>query len=127
MRDCEILEVEIFTLEIGFRSFIPSAFRVSHYRVMPSANGVLSKLLCSCYKSKESRKINDDQETDRYDVPGKEESREPLRKSLPKPENGGRETEVLAEEVTAPIVEEIYNDQVRPYFLKLCFHWLQSI
>uniref|UniRef100_A0A0K0CU78 Uncharacterized protein n=1 Tax=Angiostrongylus cantonensis TaxID=6313 RepID=A0A0K0CU78_ANGCA len=98
-----------------------------HHRVMPSANGVLSKLLCSCYKSKDPRKIDDDQGSGRYEVRSKEESREPLRKSPPKPENGGREIEDLVEKVTTPIVEEIYNDQVRPYFLKLCFRWLQSI
>ncbi|KAJ1365388.1 hypothetical protein KIN20_025674 [Parelaphostrongylus tenuis] len=85
---------------------------------MPLANGVKSKLLCSCYKPKGRQKSNGDQGNDVYEVRGKEEPREPLRKPQHESDKDGMaqrcETNVLTEKVTTPIIDEVASNQVCP-------------
>ncbi|KAL6732960.1 hypothetical protein Aduo_003662 [Ancylostoma duodenale] len=93
---------------------------------MPSANGALSKLLCSCYQPKQERGIVGNETADRYEVVEKdhgdqgEPREEPRRDSAAKVESRdekrGEKVEVAAnattEQVTTPIIEEIVEDQV---------------
>ncbi|KAK6731119.1 hypothetical protein RB195_007531 [Necator americanus] len=100
--------------------------------VMPSANGALSKLLCSCYNPKQERGIAGNETTDRYEaaaaaekehrVDQGEPSEEPRQNTEAKVVEEEREDEKVdekdekipanaTEEVTTPINEEIAEDQ----------------
>ncbi|KAK6731121.1 hypothetical protein RB195_007531 [Necator americanus] len=101
--------------------------------VMPSANGALSKLLCSCYNPKQERGIAGNETTDRYEaaaaaekehrVDQGEPSEEPRQNTEAKVVEEEREDEKVdekdekipanaTEEVTTPINEEIAEDQL---------------
>ncbi|EYC20344.1 hypothetical protein Y032_0022g580 [Ancylostoma ceylanicum] len=90
---------------------------------MPSANGALSKLLCSCYQPKQERGIVGNETADRYEVVEKnygdqgEPREEPRRDSAAKVESRDEKREKVemaanaTEQVTTPIIEEIVEDQ----------------
>ncbi|VDM69653.1 unnamed protein product [Strongylus vulgaris] len=96
---------------------------------MPSANGALSKLLCSCYHPKQDARLTENETADRYEVTEKDHSdheepkEKPRRESTAKVENRDNEdekrsekvknkTNAMEQEVTTPIDEEIAEDQV---------------
>lgn len=102
--------------------------RIATTGVMPSANGALSKLLCSCYHPKQERGVVSNETADRYEVVEKEHvdqgepREEPRRDTAAKVESRDEKREKVempanaTEQVTTPIIEEIVEDQVCHWF-----------
>uniref|UniRef100_A0A1I7X1Z4 ULP_PROTEASE domain-containing protein n=1 Tax=Heterorhabditis bacteriophora TaxID=37862 RepID=A0A1I7X1Z4_HETBA len=81
---------------------VNSFFRIATTGVMPSANGALTKLLCSCYSPKDTQEIIYEQGNDRYEA----------MRQCDKSDSAHKNEEPKEEEMTTPITEEVTEHKV---------------